>query len=144
MPLSNGRYRLWLAGLAAVAALGPVAAIAQDAPVATGRAEAPPVATAEDLLAQLDAIPNRADAYGDVPPPFTEEHRRVHGEMSVAIGTGGYRQLGGSVVIPVGKTGTVGIGVNVSEGGRGYYPGYGHYYPGGYYPGYGYGYGYGY
>jgi hypothetical protein len=140
MPLVDGRYRLWIAAVAA-AALTPLAAAAQDAPVATGRTEAPPSATADDLLSQLDAIPNRADAYGDVPPPFTEAHRRVHGEMSVGIGTGGYRQMGGSVVIPVGRTGTVGIAVDISEGGRRHYPGYGHYYPGGgYYPGYGYGY----
>ena len=132
MAQTSRRRMTWTAALAA-ATMAPAAARAADDVVATGRADPPPAATAEELLAQLEAIPTAADDRMEVDPPFAPP-RRVHGEMSVAIGTGGYRSVAGSAVIPVGKNGTVGIAVELSEGGRGYY---GHHY--GYSP-YDYGY----
>ncbi|WP_439471873.1 hypothetical protein [Brevundimonas sp.] len=56
------------------------------------------------------------------------EERKVHGEFTAGIGTGGYRDYGMSVVMPVGETGTVALSYRRTENGRyGYgYPAYGY------------------
>ena len=62
--------------------------------------------------------------------------RSPHGEMEVAVGTGGYRSASGVVTQPIGDCGQITIGIGTSRGGRGYYGGYGGgYYGGGYGPG---------
>lgn len=53
-----------------------------------------------------------------------------HGEVSVSVGTGGYRDYGATVSIPIGEHGRLGLSYRQIENG---YP----------YGGYGYGYGYG-
>jgi hypothetical protein len=54
--------------------------------------------------------------------------RKMHAEFSAGIGTGGYRDFGMSVVLPVGENGTVGLSYRQSENSPyGYrYRGYGH------------------
>lgn len=54
-----------------------------------------------------------------------------HGEVSVSVGTGGYRDYGAAVSLPVGENGRLSLSYRQTENG---YP----------YGGYGYGYGYGY
>jgi hypothetical protein len=51
--------------------------------------------------------------------------RAIHGEVGVAIGTGGYRSIYGVVGVPLGDSGEMVLAYN-QERGRGYYygPGY--------------------
>ncbi|WP_372707705.1 hypothetical protein [Brevundimonas sp.] len=58
-----------------------------------------------------------------------EDDRKVHGEFSVSIGTGGYRDYDAAVSLPIGENGRLDLRVRQTENG---YP-YGRY-------GYGYGY----
>ncbi|WP_184716256.1 hypothetical protein [Caulobacter sp.] len=44
--------------------------------------------------------------------------RKIHGQMSVSVGTGGYRSASASALIPVGETTTVGIAVSKTDFGR--------------------------
>jgi hypothetical protein len=114
-----GRRLSWIAALAALCATAPAAALAADEIVATRRSDAPPPAgpSAEEILSRLEAIPDRGDAF-EVDPPYVQ--RKPHGAMSVAIGTGGYRSIGGEVIIPVGENGTVGLAIDLTQSRRGY------------------------
>ena len=53
--------------------------------------------------------------------------RRVHGEVGVAVGTGGYRSIYGVVGVPLGDSGGLVLGYNQERGRgyRGYGPGVG-------------------
>lgn len=62
-----------------------------------------------------------------------------HGEVSVSVGTGGYRDYGAAVSLPIGENGRLSLSYRQTENGYPY-GGYGGY---GYGPGYGSGYGYG-
>jgi hypothetical protein len=61
------------------------------------------------------------------------DDRKMHGEVSVGVGTGGYRDYGMAVSLPLGENGRLDISYRQVENGYGY--GYG---------GYGYGRGFGY
>ncbi len=50
--------------------------------------------------------------------------RSPHGEVSVAVGSRGYREASGVVTQPIGDCGQITIGIGTSRGG-GYYGGYG-------------------
>ncbi|MDP3801582.1 hypothetical protein [Brevundimonas sp.] len=67
-----------------------------------------------------------AEAVEEIP-----DDRKVHGEVSFGIGTGGYRDYGVAMSLPIGETARLDIRYRQIENG---YP----------YGGYGYGYGYGY
>ena len=62
------------------------------------------------------------DAYG--PGSYASDDRdadgkrKIHGEMSVSVGTGGYRSAAASALIPVGESTTVGIAVSKTDFGR--------------------------
>jgi hypothetical protein len=62
------------------------------------------------------------DAYG--PSAYAQDDRdadgkrKIHGEMSVSVGTGGYRSASASALIPVGESTTVGIAVSKTDFGR--------------------------
>ena len=60
--------------------------------------------------------------------------RRIRGQVSVAVGTGGYRSGSVSAVIPLGETGSLALGYSRTENGYGYIgngqPGYGYGYDG--------------
>jgi len=60
----------------------------------------------------LDRSPARGDASG---VPIWDENR-TFGEVSVSVGTGGYRAFGGSVSTPVGERGRVSLHYRQSEG----------------------------
>ena len=120
--------------LAALAAAG--AARAQETVATANRTDAPPAAT--DTAAQVDSFIHKAPpvnlddgAPGGVTPQ--DEPRKIHGEVGVGVGTGGYRSGYVSAVIPVGKTGTVAVAVSETKFGRRGGPGWG----GGPYGGYG-------
>lgn len=66
--------------------------------------------------------------------------RKIHGEMSVSVGTGGYRSASASALIPVGETTTIGVAVSKTDFGRNGVWAYGDgFYGNGGYGGYGYG-----
>jgi len=136
----------------AFAAAAP--ASAADEPIATANKPAPPAAqpaaTAPSVAAQPVAadpgVAAQIDDYLKTSPAIvlpkdggaagitsSEEPRKVHGVVDVAVGTHGYRSAYVRSDFPVGKTGTLSIAVEDSQfKGRGYGYGYG---------GYGYGYG---
>ncbi len=121
-----------------------------QAPVAT---EVPPASSQEitphglTTAEQIDQwISKRADAekpFSNAPDPWARpvDDRKVHGQVSAAIGTGDFSEYSAAVSIPVGETGRVDLEYRQTKNGYGMY-GYG--YPG-FYPGYGrygaYGYG---
>ncbi|HEV2082567.1 MAG TPA: hypothetical protein VGR32_08940 [Brevundimonas sp.] len=100
----------------------------------TGRPQDPPpppdpvVRIDPQIQAWLDRSPSRGDA---APGPVWDESR-TFGEVSVAVGTGGYRSWGGSLSTPVGRGGRLTLHYMDSEGerrspydyGRGYDPTY--------------------
>lgn len=116
-----------------------------DAPVATApsRLASPDSLVSSQPPAAQDAGPAPSAAHGlttseqidrwltarsqlDTPAaPFAEDDqgpRRVHGEVSVGIGTGGYRDYGGTVIVPLGEKGTLGLSYHRTENGfRAYY-----------------------
>ena len=101
-------------------------------PLSAWMADAPPVGGDP-----INYAP-RADLDVNGYPLDKDGKRQVHGEMGVAVGTGGYRSGYVSALIPVGETGTVGVAVSKTDFGK--HGGYGY----GGYDGYGYGGGYGY
>lgn len=121
-----------LANLAAALALAG-SAQAEEAISTAGAAGAPPPATdtarqIEDWIASSPAAREGEDGVlADLVGP---RDRKIHGEVGVAIGTGGYRSAYITSVMPIGETGTLALSVGQSKNGYGY--GYGH--------GYGYGY----
>lgn len=63
-----------------------------------------------------------------------EDDRKPHGEVSVSIGTGGYRDYAAAVSLPVGENGRLDISYRHVENGYGYRGyGYGHGYGGPYF-----------
>jgi hypothetical protein len=99
---------------AAVLGLAPAIACAEDGAAVTTRRvdEAPPSIEAADPLPTERWYPEDAIA-----PPFD---RRPHGEVEVAIGTGGYREAAGTIVVPLGERGYVAAGiVMIDQGSRG-------------------------
>ena len=125
--------RSWTAGLALSALLAAGGARAQEA-VATASATPAPAAELS-TAAQIDQFIRSA------PPASLEDEgvdgitpgtgkRQVHGEVGIAVGTGGYRSAYAMSLIPVGETGTLAIAVSESRNARfgGYgYGGYGGY-----------------
>ena len=129
------RIQFWMVGVALAAFAG--SAQAQEA-VSTASATPAPVADTS-TAAQIDRfiksgpMPSLED---DGVNGITPGDRKIHGEVSVGIGTGGYRSFSGLSVIPVGETGTLAIAVSKSRNSP--YANYGEY---GEYGGYGRGYG---
>ena len=124
---------------------------AAAAPAATP--SAPPQAIGDQISNYLATSPAATLDDDDTPGVISGEglHRQIHGEVSVSVGSHGYRDVYARSDIPVGKTGQLSIAVQDSRGRGLYGPGYGYgsgyygaggYGPGGYGPGY-YGFGYG-
>lgn len=122
------------ASVAFVASAG--AALAEDGPIATGRAGDPPTAQAPAAPISPGLEPTlRTEAPGDwarrvmAGEPAPEEvaqapegrcpvrvDRRPHGQVWGSVGTGGYREVGGVVTQPIGDCATVTIGMSRTEG----------------------------
>jgi len=112
--------RIRLALLAALIA-APAFAAEPDAPVATASTTPAPMSTAEQIDAYIKSSPvpdaRRDDAVDGVVPG---EDRKPHGEVGVAVGTGGYRSVYGRTEIPVGKNGRVSLAFQDTRNGYGY------------------------
>ncbi|MEO7814901.1 MAG: hypothetical protein ABIR87_05595 [Sphingomicrobium sp.] len=101
-----GRYRLWLLSAALTAP-----ALAADPPPA-------PIADVHRLsAAEVQQILDSAEARRAAPdaPPA----RRIEGELGVAIGTGGYREVFGTAVVPLGQDGTAILTFDTLDSNRG-------------------------
>ncbi len=116
------------------------AALAEDGPIATGRAGDPPTAQAQAQAAPISPglEPTlRTEAPGDwarrvmagepAPEEIAEAQQgrcptrvdnKPHGQVWGSVGTGGYREIGGVVTQPLGDFATVTIGMSRTEEGR--------------------------
>lgn len=116
-----------------------LAATAAQAP-APAPTPARPMTTQEQIAAFIAANPNPEieDAPRGLLPAGVDPDgkRRIHGEMGVSIGTGGYRSAYASALIPVGETTTIGVAVAKTDFGDA-----GGWYGGPYLDGYDHGYG---
>lgn len=100
--------------LVALLFAAPAAAAEQDAPIATsdGGAPAQPASTA----AQIEDFIRTSPAAEREATPLAGAPRRIHGEVSVGVGSHGHRSAAAEAVIPIGKNGSVGIAVERSRG----------------------------
>jgi hypothetical protein len=127
-----------------VAALTSAGMAHAEAPVATaGAVDAPPAASTDTAIQIEDFIrrapaPNLDDGKPNGVTTSADEPRKVHGEVGVAVGSGGYRSGYVVSVMPVGKTGTLSLAVSDTQYGKngGFYggPGYGYGGPRGFSP----------
>lgn len=101
------------------------AAVADPAPA---RRSDPPIDTAEQIRRWLaDSPAAEADeALAEREP----RERKVHGEVGVAVGTGGYRSGYITSVMPLGETGTLVISLGQEKNGYRHYWNGGHAYGG--------------
>lgn len=123
-------------GVVTTAPATPVALDATAAPVAPpvdgeGQITDPHGLSTDQQIAQWLAARAPAPS-SDGDSPMWRDDRQPHGEVSVGFGTGGYRDYGAAMSLPLGESGRLDISVRQVENG----------YPYGY--GYGYGRGYGY
>ncbi|MFN3583364.1 hypothetical protein [Phenylobacterium sp.] len=102
-------------------------------PVVTGeaapaRTEAPeparaaPMTTAEQIDAFIKNSPAAKVEAGALADAAITPDRRVHGEVSVGVGTHGYRSVHVRTEAPIGKSGWISLSAGQTEG-RGLYPG---------------------
>jgi hypothetical protein len=106
-----------IASLSLIAALAAGPALADDEPMSTaGATQAAPPAASSDTAAQIEQW--IADSPAAPPEPearLAAEARKIHGEVGVSVGTGGYRS--GYVVthIPIGETGSATIALSKTD-----------------------------
>jgi hypothetical protein len=99
--------------LALIVITAPVAAMADTVRLTAEQAEA-----AKEAGAARNA---GAAALGLEPG----QDKAIHGEMGVAIGTGGYRSVYGTAIVPLGDNATIGLSfANEQYGNRRYRQGY--------------------
>jgi hypothetical protein len=102
-------------------------ALADDTPVVTaaGGAGAPVASGAMSTAEQIDNYLKTSPVLklppeGAVGVTSSEEPRKVHGEVELAVGTGGFRSAYARADLPVGKTGVVSVAVQQTQfNGRG-------------------------
>lgn len=106
----------------AAAALIASPALAADEPVATASQTPAPAAvtTSEQIDAFIRSSPAASVAEpGEVNGVVARDDRKVHGEVSVGVGTGGYRSVYVRTDMPVGETGRVSLAFEDTRYGRG-------------------------
>jgi hypothetical protein len=111
--------RVAFAALAAALLASP--ALAADEPVATASQTPAPAAisTADQIDAYLKSSPALdAKADGAVDGVVARDDRKVHGEVSVGIGTGGYRSVYVRSEVPVGDNGRLSLAFEDTKYGR--------------------------
>ena len=116
--------------------LGATAAPAAPPLDGAARSADPHGLSTDEQIAQWLAARAPAPApYGDDSLAWRDD-RKPHGEVSVGLGTGGYRDYAAAMSLPIGESGRLDISVRQVENGYPYGYGYGY----GYGPGRGYGY----
>lgn len=88
--------------------------------------------TDEQIARWLSARAVEPTPYGGA--PLWRDDRKPHGEVSIGVGTGGYRDYGVAMSLPIGESGRLDLSYRQAENG---YP-YGYGYDGHGYEGYGY------
>ncbi|MDQ8028717.1 MAG: hypothetical protein REJ23_08305 [Brevundimonas sp.] len=106
------------------ASTGPVAPSAEGAARQAVETQAHGLTTGQQIDRWIssrnpEAVPYASDDDGGLAEP----ERRIRGELMAGIGTGGYRDYGVSMTLPLGETGTLGFSYRKVENGYGY--GYG-------------------
>lgn len=124
-----------------VVATAPATPVALDGAVAVEptTTRPPPPQTAVNGLTTDEQIAQWLAARAAEPAPFDgapawRDDRQPHGEISVGVGTGGYRDYGVAMSLPIGENGRLDLRYRQVENG---YP-YGYGYDGHGYDGYGY------
>lgn len=100
---------------------GEATAPAMDAEAPRATVTLQDLTTAEQIDRWIAARDPSARPFADEGAPGPAETRRVHGEVSAAIGTGGYNAVDAAVTIPLGETGFVHLRYGQSRNGYGYY-----------------------
>lgn len=90
-------------------------ALAGQGAAAPGAAEAPAYRLTQ---AEVDRILAEAKERPDLPELALERDRRVHGEVGVEIGTGGYRSIYGTMGAPIGDHGGAAVSFEAVRGPR--------------------------
>lgn len=103
----------------------PISAAAVE-PAPVEAAPAATVAPLEDTAAQIqrwlaESPANSDDRGGQL--DLRREDRQMHGEVGVAVGTGGYRSAYITSVMPLGDNGTLALSFSQDKNARGYYRG---------------------
>jgi hypothetical protein len=99
------------------ALLAPMPALAEDDPVATGSSTPVPMSTADQIDAWLAASPAIEPLDLDAEPRgMAFDDRKLHGEVSVGVGTGGYRHVSMRATAPVGENGRVSVAFGETRG----------------------------
>lgn len=97
-------------------AFAAVPAMADETPMSTAGA-APDLTVAEQIDLYLKSSPaletEPADTLAGV---VVRRDRKIHGEVSVGVGTGGYRSLYARAEMPVGETGHLSVAVQDTRG----------------------------
>jgi len=109
-----------LAGLffsLACLAAGP--APAQDTAIETAAKTSAPVSTSDQIAAYLADSPTTTLPPDKAAGAIVATPREMHGEVSVSVGTNGYRSVYGRTDMPIGETGRLSIAVQDTRG-RGY------------------------
>jgi hypothetical protein len=112
------------AALALIALLAASPALAaetpaQDAPVATAGAQGAPQSVADQIDEYLRTSPAAAlPAGGDTTTTqaMARDDRKPHGEVSVGVGTHGYRSVYARTDLPIGETGRLSLAFGDSRG----------------------------
>jgi len=105
--------------LALLAALIASPAFAADEPVATASKTAPPPSVAEQIDAYLKTSPAlEARDSQDIDGVVPREDRKVHGVVSVGVGTGGYRSVYMQAEAPIGDNARVSVAFEDTRYGR--------------------------
>lgn len=113
--------------LSLIVALAASPALADEPMSTAGATGAPPPVSAADTDAQIQRWLADSPAARAEPEPeevMAREARKIHGEVGVSVGTGGYRS--GYVVtqIPIGETGSATIALSKTDYGSRMRPAY--------------------
>lgn len=86
-----------------------------EAPIATASSAKAPLSTADQIDAYLKSSPTLAMEDGSEDAVALFDDRQPHGEISVGVGTHGYRSIYARTDLPVGETGRLSIAIENSR-----------------------------
>ncbi|WP_309643444.1 hypothetical protein [Phenylobacterium sp.] len=94
-------------------------ALAEEAISTAGAGQA--LSATAETAAQIDRWIADAPRPADDERAMPDQPRRIHGEVGVAVGTGGYRSGYLISQMPLGETGSLTLAIGQTRNGRGYY-----------------------
>lgn len=105
------------------ATAGPVAPPVSGAARSEGQSTSPHGLSTDQQIAQWLAAREPVETRSGE-TEFWRDDRKPHGEVSVGFGTGGYRDYGAAVSLPIGENGRLDVSVRQVENGYPYGAGY--------------------